>query len=160
MLQTTLCYIEENGKYLMMHRTKKKNDVNMDKWIGIGGRFEKDESPYECILREMMEETGLTPAYLTYRGVITFICEGAQSEMMHLFHSAGGIGEMKTDCVEGELCWIDKKELYSLNLWEGDKIFLRLLEQDVPFFSLKLVYENNQLIYHKLHFADGCQYEF
>ncbi len=159
MLQTTLCYIEENGKYLMMHRTKKKNDVNQDKWIGIGGRFEKDESPYECILREMLEETGLTPDNLTYRGIITFICEGAESEMMHLFHTHGASGEMREDCQEGELCWIDKSSLFSLNLWEGDKIFLKLLDENCPFFSLKLVYKNNELIYHKLYFANGQENE-
>ena len=155
MIQTTLCYIEEDGKYLMMLRTKKKNHVNLDKWIGIGGRFEVDESPYECILREMMEETGLTPDFLTYRGVITFICEGAPSEMMHLFHTKGASGVLTNECVEGELCWIKKEELFSLNLWEGDKIFLKLLDENAPFFSLKLVYRNNNLIYHKLHFANG-----
>ena len=160
MLQTTLCYIEENEKYLMMHRVKKKNDINQDKWIGIGGHFEQNESPYECILREMKEETGLTPDFLTYRGVITFICEGAPSEMMHLFHTQGASGTIQNDCIEGELCWIDKKEIYSLNLWEGDKIFLKLLEQNCPFFSLKLVYEGGKLVYHKLYFSDGKNYEF
>lgn len=159
MIQTTLCYIEEENKYLMMHRIKKKNDVNQDKWIGIGGRFEENESPYECILREMMEETGLSPNFLTYRGVITFICEGAPSEMMHLFHTKGASGTMKNECVEGDLEWIAKEKLFSLNLWEGDKIFLRLLDKDCPFFSLKLVYEGGALVYHKLDFANGQNYE-
>ena len=159
MIQTTLCYIEENGQYLMLHRTKKKNDVNQDKWIGIGGKFEQDESPYECVVREMKEETGLEPGFLTYRGVITFVCEGAPSEMMHLFHSQGAKGNIREECEEGELCWISKESLLSFNLWEGDKIFLKLLDKDCPFFSLKLVYKNNQLIYHKLDFADGQDYE-
>lgn len=155
MIQTTLCYIENEEKYLMLHRVKKKNDINHDKWIGIGGKFEVDESPYECVIREMREETGLTPISLEYRGIVTFVCSGAPSEMMHLFICKSTHGQMKENCDEGELAWIPKTELYQLTLWEGDKIFLKLIDQDCPFFSLKLVYENDALIYHKLHFADG-----
>ena len=155
MIQTTLCYIEKDGQYLMLHRIKKKNDINHDKWIGIGGKFETDESPYECVIREMKEETGLTPRFLEYRGVITFVCQGAPSEMMHLFLCKDTVGEIQNTCDEGELQWIKKEELFQLTLWEGDKIFLRLLDEKCPFFSLKLVYENDHLIYQKLHFADG-----
>ena len=122
MLQTTLCYIEEDGKYLMLHRTKKKNDVNVDKWIGIGGRFEQDESPYECILREMLEETGLTPDYLTYRGVITFICEGAQSEMMHLFHTKGA-----RVCQRGRFPYIPLRFCFYANRISGRRMTWRPL---------------------------------
>ena len=155
MIRSTLCYIERDGKYLMLHRIKKHEDVNAGKWIGIGGKFEVDESPYECVIREMREETGLTPISLEYRGIVTFVCSGAPSEMMHLFICKSTHGQMKENCDEGELAWIPKTELYQLTLWEGDKIFLKLIDQDCPFFSLKLVYENDALIYHKLHFADG-----
>ena len=155
MIQTTLCYIEKDGQYLMLHRTKKKNDVNHDKWIGIGGKFETDESPYECVIREMYEETGLAPLLLEYRGVITFVCEGAPSEMMHLFLCRETTGNIIEKCDEGELQWIKKEDLLNLTLWEGDKIFLKLLDEKCPFFSLKLIYKNDRLIYQKLHFADG-----
>ena len=155
MIQTTLCYIEKDEQYLMLHRIKKKNDINHDKWIGIGGKFEVDESPYECVIREMYEETALTPLNLEYRGVVTFVCSGVPSEMMHLFLCKKTEGTIKENCDEGELKWIYKDSLLNLTLWEGDKIFLKLLDQACPFFSLKLVYEKDRLIYHKLHFADG-----
>ena len=146
MINTTLCYIERDGKYLMLHRIKKKNDINHDKWIGIGGKFEPQESPEECLLREAMEETGLTLTSYRYRGIVTFVAgPDTEAEYMHLFTADGYEGTIKT-CDEGVLEWIDKSRLLELTLWEGDKIFLRLLEEDAPFFSLKLVYEGDTLV--------------
>ena len=145
MKQTTLCYIEQNGCYLMLHRVKKENDENKDKWIGIGGKFEDKESPEDCVLREALEETGLTLDSYRYRGLVTFVSDRWPTEYMHLFHADGFHGELKT-CDEGDLQWLPKEQLYSLPMWEGDRIFLDLLEQDVPFFSLKLVYEGETLV--------------
>lgn len=145
MINSTLCYIEKDGKYLMLHRIKKENDINRDKWIGIGGKFEDKESPEDCVLREVYEETGLTLTSYSYRGIVTFISNVCETEYMHLFTADGFTGNI-SDCDEGVLEWIDKKELYDLTLWEGDKIFLKLLDEDIPFFSLKLEYENDELI--------------
>jgi len=145
MIQTTLCYLERNGKYLMLHRVKKKNDLNQDKWIGVGGKFEEGESPEDCARREILEETGLTVRELGYRGIVTFVSDRYPSEHMHLFLARGFSGE-ETVCDEGDLAWIAKEELQALNLWEGDKIFLRLLDTDCPFFSLKLQYEGDRLV--------------
>lgn len=145
MINSTLCYIEKDGKYLMLHRIKKENDINRDKWIGIGGKFEDKESPEDCVLREAYEETGLTLTSYSYRGIVTFISNVCETEYMHLFTADGFTGNI-SDCDEGVLEWIDKKELYALTLWEGDKIFLKLLDEDIPFFSLKLEYENDELI--------------
>lgn len=143
---TTLCYIEKDGYYLMMHRVSKKNDVNKDKWIGVGGHFLTDESPEECLLREVKEETGLTLTNFRFRGIVTFICDTLPAaEYMHLFTADEFEGEL-TSCDEGTLEWIPKPEIYNLNLWEGDRIFHRLLDEDAPFFSLKLAYEGNQLV--------------
>jgi len=143
---STLCYIEKDGKYLMLHRTVKKNDVNKDKWIGIGGHFEIDESPEECLLREVKEETGLTLTSYRYRGIVTFVSGGGVTEYMSLYTADGFVGE-QISCDEGELEWVDKEEVLSLNIWEGDKIFFRLMQEDVPFFSLKLVYDGgNKLV--------------
>ncbi|MGI6118380.1 MAG: NUDIX domain-containing protein [Bilifractor sp.] len=139
---STLCYIEKDGKYLMLHRTKKEHDVNKDKWIGVGGHFEADESPEECILREVKEETGLTLTSWRYRGIVTFISGDGVTEYMSLFTADGFTGEI-SDCDEGVLEWVDKKKIWDLNLWEGDKIFFLLLEREEPFFSLKLVYDGN-----------------
>lgn len=144
-MNTTLCHIEKDGKYLMLHRTKKKNDVNKDKWIAIGGKFEKDESPEECNLREVFEETGLILDNARYRGIVTFVSNEYPTEYMHIFHSSHFHGTLKP-CNDGELCWVNKNEIYSLPIWQGDKIFLRLLEKNVPFFSLKLVYREQTLI--------------
>ena len=144
MKMTTLCYPERNGSYLMLHRTKKKNDVNHDKWIGVGGHFENGESPEDCMLREVWEETGLTVTDYRYRGIVTFVSDRDPCEYMHLFTCSDWTGELK-ECNEGELEWIDKKALYDLTLWEGDRVFLRLLQEDVPFFSLKLRYEGDRL---------------
>ena len=145
MLNTTLCYIERGDEYLMLHRIKKKNDINKDKWIGLGGKFEENESPEDCLMREVKEESGLTLTSWRYRGIVTFINTKCKSEFMHLFTADGFEGEMKS-CDEGELEWIEKSELMKLTLWEGDKIFLRLLDTDEPFFSLKLSYDGDELL--------------
>ncbi len=131
----------------MLHRIKKENDLNRDKWIGIGGKFLEDESPDECLLRETLEETGLTLTDYRYRGIVTFVNTKYPSELMHLFTADGYEGELR-DCDEGVLEWIDRKKLFGLTLWEGDKIFLKLLEdEDRPFFSLKLSYDGDELLY-------------
>lgn len=139
---TTLCYLEKDGKYLMLHRTVKKHDVNKDKWIGIGGHFENWESPEECILRETKEETGYTLTSYRLRGVVTFISGTDDNEYMFLYTADGFEGE-PIPCNEGELEWVDKEQIWNLNLWEGDKIFFRLLDENHPFFSLKLVYDGH-----------------
>ena len=141
---TTLCYIEQNGKYLMLHRNKKENDVNKEKWIGVGGHFELGESPEECLLREVKEETGLTLTSYRFRGVITFQYGDTLCEYMCLYTADGFQGEI-ISCSEGELSWVRKEEIPSLKLWEGDKIFLKLLAEEAPFFSLKLRYEGDCL---------------
>ena len=145
---TTLCYLERDGEWLMLHRTKKKNDVNHDKWIGVGGKFEPGESPEECLVREVREETGLTLTRWRYRGIITFVLDGA-AEYMHLFTADGWTGQMirGQDCAEGVLEWVPKEKVPALPLWEGDKIFFRLLAEERPFFSLKLCYEGDTLTY-------------
>ena len=150
MKNTTLCYIEKDGQYLMLHRVKKENDLNHDKWIGVGGKFEDKESPEECLLREAKEETGLTLTDYCYRGIVTFVSNEWPTEYMHLFTAHGFTGEI-IECDEGKLEWIDKKKLLELTLWEGDKIFLRLLDSDEPFFSLKLQYEGDNLVYAALN---------
>ena len=145
---TTLCYIEKEDQYLMMHRIKKKDDGNHDKWIGIGGQFEFGESPEECLLREVQEETGLTLTSWRFRGLVTFV-SGDWEEYMCLYTADDYTGEM-TECSEGQLVWVDKAQIPALNIWEGDKIFLQLLAQEYPFFSLKLVYEGDRLVEAKL----------
>lgn len=144
--QTTLCYIEKDEKYLMMHRVKRVNDINKDKWVGVGGHFEADESPEECLLREVKEETGLTLTSWRFRGVLTFICDKQPTEYMFLYTADAYSGELTAECSEGNLEWIDKSCVYDLPIWEGDKIFFRLLEEEHPVFSLKLKYENDILI--------------
>lgn len=150
MMNTTLCYIEQDGKYLMLHRVKKENDLNHDKWIGVGGKFEADESPEECLLREVREETGLTLTDWRYRGLVTFVSDTWPTEYMHLFTADGFTGTM-ADCDEGTLEWVEKSAVPALPGWEGDKIFLRLLAEEAPFFSLKLCYEGDALIYAALN---------
>ena len=139
---STLCYIEKDGKYLMLHRTVKEKDVNKDKWIGVGGHFEEDESPEECLLREVKEETGYTLTSYRYRGIVTFISGNGVTEYMSLFTADGFCGE-QTECDEGQLEWVDIDKVEDLNIWEGDKIFLRLLRDSEEFFSLKLVYDGH-----------------
>lgn len=142
---TTLCYIEKDGKYLMLHRTKKKNDPSQDMWMGVGGHFEQGESPDECVLREVKEETGLTLTRYKMRGIVSF-SEGDWYEYMFLYSASEFEGEL-TECSEGDLLWVDKeKAVNELISWEGDKIFLRLMQETDQFFSLKLHYENKKLI--------------
>ena len=145
MINTTLCYIEQDGQYLMLHRNKKENDINHDKWIGIGGKFEEKESPEDCVIREALEETGLTLIRPRYRGIVTFVSDFCETEWMHLFTATQFSGKLRV-CEEGTLEWVRKDSLFSLPHWEGDQIFLSLLEKDVPFFSLKLVYEGSRLV--------------
>lgn len=145
---TTLCYIEKDDKYLMLHRVKKENDLNKDKWVGVGGKFEGCETPEECLLREVKEETGLTLTNYKFRGIVTFISDEWGHEYMHLFTADGFEGELidKDDCNEGELVWVPKSEIMNLRIWEGDKIFFKLLEEREDFFSLKLRYEGDTLV--------------
>lgn len=151
MKQTTLCYLELDGRYLMLHRVKKENDASHDKWIGVGGKCEKDESPDECMLREVKEETGLDVTQWQYRGIVTFISDIWPCEYMHLFSCRQWEGEQLQDCDEGDLEWIEKEKLYSLTLWPGDRIFLQLIgNPEQPFFSLKLVYQGDDLVEAKL----------
>ena len=150
MKNTTLCYIEQDNNYLMLHRVKKKNDMNQDKWLGVGGKLEDGESPEECLIREVKEETGLTLKKFAYRGFITFVSKQWGTEYMHLYTATEYEGEMK-ECDEGTLEWVTKTEIENLNLWEGDKIFFRLLEKNDGFFSLKLCYDEDRLICHEIN---------
>lgn len=142
---TTLCYIEKDDCYLLMHRVKKEKDINKDKWIGIGGHFEPKESPEECLKREVKEETGLILTSYRFRGIVTFVTETGLYEYMCLYTADGFEGEL-LECDEGILEWVPKHKLSNLNLWQGDYIFLRLLEEREEFFSLKLVYEGDALV--------------
>ena len=142
---TTLCYIENENKYLMLHRTSKKKDGNKDKWIGVGGHFEKGESPEECLLREVKEETGLELTSYQFRGIVTFISDEWPDEYMCLYTADRYTGDIG-NCDEGELVWVEKGKIMDLNIWEGDKIFLKLLTENQPFFSLKLEYKGDKLV--------------
>jgi 8-oxo-dGTP diphosphatase len=152
MKMTTLCYLERGDEYLMLHRIKKKNDENHDKWIGVGGKFEANESPEDCMRREIFEETGLKPNSLSYRGIVTFVSDIYGTEYMHLFSTSDFSGKINKSCSEGELVWVEKSKIPSLNIWEGDKIFLCLLETEKRFFSLKLCYKGDKLVQHKTEF--------
>ena len=142
---TTLCYIEKENKYLMLHRTSKKKDGNKDKWIGVGGHFEKGESPEECLLREVKEETGLELTSYQFRGIVTFISDEWPDEYMCLYTADKYTGDIG-NCDEGELVWVEKEKIMDLNIWEGDKIFLKLLMENQPFFSFKLEYKGDKLV--------------
>ncbi len=142
---STLCYIEKDEQYLMLHRTVKENDINKDKWIGVGGHFEKGESPEECLLREVREETGYTLTDWKYRGIVTFLYGEDVTEYMSLYTAEGFEGK-EISCDEGELAWVEKKKIQELDIWEGDQIFFRLLEEEHPFFSLKLVYDEKGIL--------------
>ena len=146
---TTLCYIEQDGKYLMLHRTKKEVDFNKDKWIGVGGKFEENETPEECLLREVKEETGLTLEGYRLRGIITFISDIYETEYMYLYTADKFSGSI-SDCDEGELVWVDKQSVLSLSLWEGDRLFLKLMDEYSGFFSMKLKYKGDSLIEHSV----------
>lgn len=143
-INSSLCYIEKGGAYLMLHRVKKKNDINHDKWLGIGGKLEEGESPYDCITREVFEETSLTLESPEYRGLVTFVTEDGYTEHMHLF-TCGSFSGTIGECAEGELEWVRKDKITSLPIWEGDKIFFELLNANRPFFSLKLCYSGDKL---------------
>ena len=152
MFNSTLCYIEnEKNEYLMLHRVKKKNDANQDKWIGVGGKFEDGESPDECLIREVLEETGLTLTDYRCRGIVTFTSDEWDTEYMHLFTATGYAGTIK-ECDEGDLEWVSKSKVQELPIWEGDKLFFRLIDdRNSPFFSLTLRYEGNALVYAALN---------
>ena len=150
MKNTTLCYLLQGDQVLLLHRVKKENDLNHDKWIGIGGKFEEGESPEECLLREAWEETGLTLTDYQYRGIVTFVSNEWEGEYMHLYTATGWTGALK-ECNEGVLEWVSREKMKKLPQWEGDKIFLRLLEEEAPFFSLKLRYEGDRLTYAALN---------
>ena len=141
---TTLCYIEKDDSYLMLHLVKKKNDINQDKWIGVGGHFEEVESPEECLLREVWEETGLRLKSWEFRGIVTFQCDDSETDYMCLYTSTDFEGEL-TECEEGVLEWVKKSAVEQLPIWEGDKVFFRLLRESAPFFSLKLCYKADKL---------------
>ena len=147
---TTLCYIEKDDCYLMMHRISKKNDLNAGKWIGVGGHFQEGESPEECLIREVLEETGLTLTRYRFRGIVTFVSDQWGCEYMHLFTADEFEGELPEErmqaCPEGELKWVPKEAVPALRLWEGDKIFLKLLLERESFFSLKLCYQGDDLV--------------
>ncbi len=146
MKNTTLCYIHnDHGQTLLLHRTKKQNDLNQDKWIGVGGKFEDKESPEECLLREVKEETGLTLTRYRYRGIVTFVSAVWETELMHLFTADGFVGNVK-ECDEGALEWVDDAVVPTLPTWEGDRIFLDLLQKEIPFFSLKLEYDADETL--------------
>lgn len=150
MKMTTLCYIEKEGKYLMLHRVKKHHDINAGKWIGVGGHVENGETPEECLLREVKEETGLVLTAYRLRGLVTFLSDVCEPELMCVFTADAFDGEM-IECDEGELAWVEKSEVLALPSWEGDRVFLeRLLSGDERFFSIKLRYEGDKLVEKKI----------
>ncbi len=140
---TTLCYLKQDGKVLMLHRTRKKKDVNKDKWIGVGGHFEASESPEECLLREVREETGYELLSWQFRGIVTFIVRGEEqlTEYMMLFTSEEFVKRSEPESLEGDLVWVEEEKMKDLNLWKGDLIFFDLIRSGAPFFSLKLEYD-------------------
>ena len=150
MKNTTLCYLLQGDSVLLLHRVKKENDLNHDKWIGIGGKFEENESPEKCLVREAWEETGLTLTGYQYRGIVTFVSDRWEGEYMHLYTATEWTGTIK-ECDEGVLEWVSLEKMKELPQWEGDRIFLRLLEEGAPFFSLKLCYEGDCLVYAALN---------
>lgn len=149
MILSTVCYIEKEGKYLMLHRTKKKNDINEGKWLGIGGKFKDKESPEDCIIREVKEETGLTLNSVKLRGILTFINTICETEYIYVFTSNDFTGNL-IECNEGELKWVEKEKVTSLNLWEGDKIFIEKIKEESPFFTIKYVYDGDTLFHYDL----------
>ena len=145
MKNSAICYINNGDKYLMLHRVKKKNDINEGKWIGVGGKFEKDESPEECIIRETKEETGLELKRVVLRGIVTYVNPDWETEYMYVFTRDDFSGEL-IECNEGDLEWIDKKDLFKYNMWEGDKVFLKILLETNKFFSAKFIYDGDELL--------------
>lgn len=158
LLQTTLCYIEHGGCYLLMHRVKKEKDVNKDKWVGIGGKLEPGEDALACVIREAREETGLALTAPRYRGIVDFYCPPWPPERMHLFTCAEGQYTGDTarlpDCREGRLEWVPTDRVPELPIWEGDRIFLRLLAENAPFFRLELRYDGDRLHSARLNGAE------
>lgn len=154
---STLCYIEREDQYLMMHRIVKENDINHDKWIGVGGHFEHQESPDECLIREVQEETGYTLTDYRFRGIVTFVYGADVTEYMHLYTATGYTGT-PIECNEGVLEWVNKNEVLSLELWEGDKVFFKLLDERDDFFSLKLVYNTDDVLEYVA--VDGQQIDY
>lgn len=147
MKNTTLCYIRRNDEYLLLHRVKKEQDENKGKWIGVGGHVEKQESPEDCVIREVQEETGLTLTSFKYRALITFVSDTYEAEYMHLFTADGFTGELIKDCNEGELAWVKKDEMIKLPMWEGDLKFLPLImDENKRFFTMKLTYKGDKLV--------------
>lgn len=144
-MNTSLCYLEQDGRWLLLHRTKKQHDPNAGKWIGVGGKFEEGESPDDCVCREVREETGLVLTRWRFRGIVTFVSDTWPTEYMHLFTADGFSGEVHADCPEGQLAWVEQDKVEQLPLWEGDRVFLRLLRERESFFSLKLVYTGDAL---------------
>lgn len=149
MILSTLCYIEKDNQYLMLHRTKKKNDINKDKWIGIGGKFEENESPEECITREVKEETGLHLKSYQLRCIVTYVSTNWETEYMYVFTSSEFKGNI-IKCNEGDLQWVDKNEVTKLNIWEGDKIFIEKIQKDNKFFTVKFEYDGDKLLSYDL----------
>lgn len=145
MILSTLCYIEKNGKYLMLNRNKKEKDINKGKWIGVGGKFEYGESPEECVLREVKEETGLILKSYKLRCIVTYVSNSWETEYMFVFTSNDFEGQQTLDCDEGDLKWIDKESIVNLNTWEGDKIFIKKIQEDDTFFTIKFVYNGEKL---------------
>lgn len=147
LVNTSLCYIQKDNCYLMLHRIKKENDYNHDKWIGIGGKFENGESPEDCVIREVYEETSLTirAEDLNYCGLVTFV-DGDYTEFMHLFKTEKFSGQVKKDCDEGNLEWVPVSKMKELPHWQGDEIFLDFIAWNKPFFSLKLIYKDGKLV--------------
>ena len=149
MINSSICYIEKDGKYLMLHRTKKEKDINKEKWIGVGGKFEDKESPEDCIIREVKEETGLTLNSCKLRCIVTYVSKDWDTEYMYVFTSDDFSGEL-IECNEGDLEWVDKDEIFNLNLWEGDKIFLEKIQNDNTFFTMKFNYDGDNLLSYNL----------
>lgn len=149
MILSTLCYIEKDNQYLMLHRTKKKNDINKDKWIGIGGKFEENESPEECIIREVKEETGLRLKSYQLRCIVTYVSTNWETEYMYVFTSDDFEGNI-IECNEGDLQWVNKDEVTKLNTWEGDKIFIEKMQKDKNFFTVKFEYDGDKLLRYAL----------
>lgn len=149
MILSSLCYIEKGGKYLMLHRTKKKNDINKDKWLGIGGKLENGESPEECIVREVKEETGLILQSYKLRCIVTYVSTTWETEYIYVFTSNDFTGTL-IECDEGDLQWVDKEKVITLNTWEGDEIFVRKLQNDNTFFTVKFEYDGERLVRYDL----------
>lgn len=146
MRETTLCYLEKDGAYLMLHRNKKEKDPNEGKWIGVGGKLEPGETPEECLVREVLEETGLTLRSYQKRGVILFLSDTWEDEVMHLYTSGDFAGEVIEDCDEGDLKWISLDKIPKLNLWEGDRVFLQELLEEKAEIYLTLRYQGEKLV--------------